>query len=210
MAKNPRLIDMTGKRCGMWTIIRQAGNLKGGGALWHARCDCGAYGTPLGSDLRNGKSLGCGCEGMKRWRNSTIIHRGTGTRLYRIWKMMWSRSTPGSAHADGYGNRGIFVCPEWEYFGDFRDWALNAGYTDALSIERRCCDTGYSPYNCIWADAKAQSRNRKYTYKKHDGLAWTQIAEAHGVTRSAFRDRVYKAGWSREKAATTPMRRFKV
>jgi hypothetical protein len=57
------LIDETGQGYGAWTVISKAGNRKHGTALWLCRCDCGKERAVGGSDLRSGKSAGCGCAG---------------------------------------------------------------------------------------------------------------------------------------------------
>ena len=53
--------DLTGHRYGKLTVIKDIG-VKGKGALWECRCDCGniVYATP--TKLRNGLCCSCGCE----------------------------------------------------------------------------------------------------------------------------------------------------
>jgi hypothetical protein len=199
--KNPRLIDLSGQRFGRWLVVGRAGNTSGGGALWACVCDCGGMGVPAGTDLRNGKSTRCKtCVA----RESMLTHGGSGTRLHRIWKAMRNRcNNPKATGFALYGGRGIGVCAEWDDFATFRRWAESAGYSDALSIERKDTDAGYSPDNCKWATALEQSVNRRFVLKDGSGNAWSQIAKGNGIPVTLMHSRIHE-GWPIESAATLP------
>lgn len=65
---NPHRIDMTGKRCGMLTVIGYAGYGRSSGqARWRCKCDCGKETTVNGYDLRSGKTKSCGCLMLKKY-----------------------------------------------------------------------------------------------------------------------------------------------
>ena len=203
MAKNARLIDMTGQRHGKWTVIEQAGNTAGGGALWLSRCDCGTERAVIGADLRQGKSVSCGCEGSRtRIGSRARTHGASGTRLHHTWKNMRRRCA--DQEDPDYGGRGITVCEAWGSFETFRAWASTSGYQPHLTIERLDVNGGYEPQNCIWADAQAQSENRRFVAKAPNGRLWLHIARDNGISDAAYRSRL-DDGWDYHEAATWPM-----
>lgn len=71
----------------------------------------------------------------------------TKTRLYQIYTSMKDRCYRAKARDYArYGARGIKVCSEWlDSFYAFRDWALQNGYTDSLTLDRRDTTGNYEP-----------------------------------------------------------------
>lgn len=205
MAKNPRLIDLTGQKFGRWTVERKDGNDARGGAKWSCKCECGVVRSVLGADLRAGKSVSCGC-----YRSQTIgalrrTHAASGSRLHRIWKLMRGRCLrPSNPKFYAYGARGILICPEWGVFENFQTWAVSNGYADTLTIERKDVDGHYEPSNCCWVPAEAQSLNRRISLRAADGELWLHKARRNGVKDAAFRRRIFD-GWSPEEASSVPM-----
>ena len=84
-----RIIDLTGMRFGRLTVLGQAGR-RGVSILWRCMCDCGNELTVLGSSLRSGKAISCGCRrivditGMTFGRLTVIERAGVVKN-----KMMW-------------------------------------------------------------------------------------------------------------------------
>jgi hypothetical protein len=199
--KNPKLIDMGGKNFGEWFVVQKAGNTHGGAALWLCRCSCGTESIVVGSDLRNGKSVSCGCKGARAtigFRSTT--HGMTGTKIHICWKNMLKRCR--DMRNKNYGGKGITVCDEWLKFENFYMWAHGSGYRQDLTIERKKNSLGYNPDNCTWADRKTQARNRSIVKIREDGVSWAEISESNGVPVAIMNNRVASGGWALEKAAS--------
>lgn len=102
-------------------------------------------------------------------------HGESRTRLYRLWKDMRRRcGNSNRTDYELYGGRGIKVCDEWNEYEVFRDWALQNGYKDQLSIERINFDGNYEPSNCEWIELKDQAKNtRQNVFIEIDGIKKT-------------------------------------
>jgi len=126
--------DLTGQRFGWLTAIERSGKDKWGNVLWKCRCDCGNEKIVRGANLIAGAVVSCGCAKEL----SGVTHGGSKTRLYRIWHGIIRRTEDSSRKEyANCGGRGIRICQDWhKSFEAFRDWAMNNGYTDELSICR--------------------------------------------------------------------------
>ena len=91
-----------------------------------------------------------------------VKHNLTGSRMYNIWTHMNQRCyNPNNSRYANYHDRGITVCDEWRNdFMAFRKWALENGYSENLTLDRKDNDGNYCPENCHWTTKRVQNNNR--------------------------------------------------
>jgi hypothetical protein len=207
------MIDMTGQRYGRYTVMEYAGHSNSNGqAVWVCKCSCGTIKEVVGTELRRGKCLSCGCLAEERLIKAVTTHNKCNTRIYRIYAGILQRcNNSKSDRYKNYGGRGIKVCDEWsgkDGFINFYNWSMANGYSDELSIDRIDNDGNYEPSNCRWADAKTQSNNKRWNRNiTIDGVTHniTQWSEISGVSRRTIMSRIDKMGWDAKEAIFTPV-----
>ncbi|NMA36993.1 MAG: hypothetical protein GX942_01670, partial [Papillibacter sp.] len=97
---------------------------------------------------------------------------------------------------------------EWQTFEPFYEWAIENGYTDALTIDRKNNDNGYSPDNCQWVSVKKQSENRRSNHNiTYMGKTMTlsQWATHLGFNYRTLSNSINKLGMSFEEAIKRPI-----
>lgn len=134
-------------------------------------------------------------------------------------KSLWSRwnnikrrcRNETDARYHQYGGRGIKICVEWlESFDNFAEWALANGYEENLTLERIDVNGDYCPENCKWITLQEQAFNKQDTkWVDYNGehIQLMLLCERLGVSYDTIHDRIYKRGWSVEKALSTPSQR---
>jgi hypothetical protein len=155
-----KIIDLTGIIFGDLKVIEFSGINKNRKATWLCECKCGNKKIIVSNSLINQLTRSCGCKSAVKRK-----HGMSNTRLYSIWQHMRQRcGNPKSKDYELYGLRGIRVCNEWDSnFINFYTWAINNGYTDNLSIDRKNVNGNYEPKNCRWASDEIQSNNKRTT-----------------------------------------------
>lgn len=199
--------DLIGARFG-FLVVRSV--YKQNGRTWCVcDCDCKNTKTVRKDHLTSKRIVSCGCYGKTIIGARSKTHGMSGKRIYRIWKGMRNRcENINVPNYNLYGGRGISVCDEWHSFKVFNEWALSNGYRDDLSIDRIDNNGNYCPDNCRWADRKEQARNRRSNITISCNGSTKLISDWDNDIGSRKRGRVrarLNAGWSVEKAVTTPV-----
>ncbi len=210
-------VDVTGQRFGKLTAIRRCGS-NGHSSLWVCKCDCGNETIITLSHLRQGtKSCGCLSKEIssERGHKSKIGERSRkhgdfGTKLYGIWAGMKRRcQNPNTKYYSDYGGRGIAVCEEWQEYEPFKEWALDDGYQEGMSIERIDVDGNYCPANCKWIPLSEQNANKRISIKiEHQGRVYTikEISQITGLKERTIKGR-YERGWNTDKIFDTQLKK---
>jgi hypothetical protein len=120
-------------------------------------CHCGNEFVEVSKNVNNGQVKHCKLP--IHYKNHKLGHH----RIYRIWINIKQRCFNKNSQAyKNYGGRGITICDEWENdFLSFYNWALENGYEDNLTIDRKNNDGNYEPNNCRWVSKDIQSQNTR-------------------------------------------------
>lgn len=97
-----KLVDLTGKKFGKWTVLRRSENRKSQ-TYWDCRCDCGNTKSINGYALVNGKSKSCGCA------KNMSISKTRKNRTEDLTGMRFGRLTVVS-RAENIGNASSWNC----------------------------------------------------------------------------------------------------
>ena len=181
--------DLTRRTFGYLEVLEFAGTDKRGETLWLCQCHyngCTNTKTIVGSRLRYGRNISCGCYNRNRpsrphWvKKHGHSHKGAVSPIYRAWRHMLDNCyNPNAGSYKHYGGRGITVCDRWR--ADFRNFLADMGdtYQQGLSLVRLKDDGNYEPPNCEWgkrkrADAggshRRTERERLQSYSKINGI----------------------------------------
>ena len=214
----PKFIDLTGQRFGRLTVVSRSKNNKHNEVCWNCSCICQNVKTIRGKSLTSGKTQSCGCfhneissNQCKKNNKNLFKHGDINSRLYNIWHGMKQRTmNTKNKYYNDYGGRGITVCDEWKKdFIVFKKWALQNGYSDNLTIDRKNNNKGYNPENCRWADMKTQNNNTRSNnlITFNDKIqTLSQWADELRIERSILKYRL-NHGWGIEKTFKTPVKK---
>lgn len=139
-------------------------------------------------------------------------YSGKGTRLYRIWEGIKSRTqNQNDKDYHHYGARGITMHRDWSAsFKRFERWALTNGYDDDMTIDREDNDKGYSPENCRWISMKEQANNRrtnvlvKYKGEEKTLMQWCEELGFPEKYQTMYTRLCRGKRWTPERAFNTP------
>lgn len=136
-----------------------------GSRIYKCRCECGNETTVFAENVRQGRTVSCGCHHL----SAVTKHGQYKSATYKCWDALIQRCTnPKNHNFKDYGGRGVTVCERWLLFENF---LADMGHRPkGFKIERKDNDGPYSPENCKWATQAEQNRNtRRNRYLVMDG-----------------------------------------
>ena len=205
----PNFKDLTHLKFGRLLVLKDTGKKNSDRRhIWLCLCDCGQI-VEVSSHELGTKTNSCGCLRKDLTGNRNKIHGLSNTRLFDEWNLMKTRClNPNTKSYAYYGGRGITICPEWsDEFLNFYNWAINNGYADDLTLDRKDTNGNYEPDNCRWVTMKVQSNNRRNNHMiTYDGKTQSlqMWSEELGISRTVLSDRLNRLKWSIEDAFKTP------
>lgn len=192
-----RIIDLSGKRFGLWTVRTLSSN-QNGVLYWRCKCDCGTEKDVFGGDLKRGGSLSCGCQLSALRTKRQTTHNMSRHPIYRSWLYMRDRcQNPNNTMFHLYGGRGIRVFPAWESFEKFNN-DVGKEWKPRLSLDRIDTNGNYEPGNVRWATPKEQAQNRRTNriIQTPDGpMTVTSAADYYGIRSVTIQSRL-RYGWT--------------
>lgn len=159
-----RVRELTGQRFGLLVAIAHAGSNRRKQAIWFMRCDCGV--EKASTHLVSGNTQSCGCERLRRTKESNVRHGMAGKKEHYTWCQMKQRcSNPNNKKFLNYGGRGISVCERW--LDSFENFLSDMGLAPAANytIDRLDSNKGYEPSNCRWTTTYHQNFNKRNTIR---------------------------------------------
>ena len=209
-----------GEKYGRLTVIEDLGYYakKGHKSQNHyvrCICSCGNIVEEANlNKLKNGEIQSCGCLQKEITSESNKKHGLSKHKLYYVRNTMINRCyNKKISKYKNYGARGISVCDEWldkeNGFINFYNWAMNNGYQDGLTIERKNVDSNYCPENCCWISSEKQAKNKTTTvFLTYNGETkpLSDWARDTGISWSTLYYR-YKKGWDVNKILGQPTKK---
>jgi len=172
---------------------------------------CPYCGKKVERQLFGGKQQNsCGCIWHKIKHGDAVD--GHKPRLYKIWVGMNNRCyNKNNQDYKYYGGRGISVYQSWKHnYVKFKDWALENGYRNDLTIDRIDSNKDYKPNNCKWSTRTEQMRNfrkNKQITFKNETHCISEWAEILGMNYDTLFGRLCVYSWSVERAFTEKVRK---
>lgn len=179
--------------------------------MWNCVCECGNNTIVDSYSLTSGHTKSCGC--LQGEHHNDARHDVGRTRLYHIWQDIKQRCfNDKNDNYKNYGGRGITMCDEWaNSYMSFKEWSLNNGYEENLSLDRIYVNGNYEPCNCRWATQKTQANNtrtnRLITFNG-ETLTLSQWRDKLGFKRGVIEYRL-NAGWPIEDVMLIPVKQSK-
>lgn len=200
--------DLSGRMFGRLTVLNLAEVRKKKYRYWLCKCVCGKEKIVYADSLLSGRSVSCGCYRSEQLRaNNSKPDSIKKTKLYHIYLGMMTRCyNPKCNNFHLWGGKGIKVCDEWKNsYEVFRDWSMDNGYKEGLSIDRKENYKDYEPSNCRWITQRENSSNGKMNWmrvrvvrKLHEANIFDKerLAKIYGIGVGSINSILNKKTWA--------------
>jgi hypothetical protein len=183
----PKLIDLTGRRFGRWTVLAihperyRYGRGRGISVLWLCRCDCGSESLVHGENLRHGSSTNCGClrrndltgKRFGRWTVVALHPKRVryGKIAYSLWLCRCDCGTErikvaGALRSGGSTSCGCFQREEMEKRATKHGLSKTRAYRIYNGMKQRCLN----PNSPVYAYYGGQGRGLHEHWNGRDGF----------------------------------------
>lgn len=138
------------------------------------RCaKCGKESLVRSDYIQRKSSICTSCQ--KKGNKNNLKHGCYKDRLYKIWIGLSHRR---------YNTYIPNVCNEWKNdFACFKDWAINHGYKDDLTIDRIDNSKDYEPLNCRWIPLSENARRARQIFSKEEKSKYYQMRKDEHLTQ---------------------------
>lgn len=192
MAGNNKIkYNVFGRKYNRLTIISEPySELRGGKKrrFVYCECECGKKTKVILNSLMSGSIQSCGCINLKyKEKEKARLMRGVLSGMRKRCE------DPKHEAYHRYGGRGIKICPEWKWFGNFYN-DMHETWQKGLEIDRINSDGNYEKSNCRWVDELTQQRNKSsvvFTEEtarqvRESDLSQNKLAEIYNVNQSTI------------------------
>lgn len=138
--------DLTGQRFGMLVVTAQAESTATGQRRWVCRCDCGNERIVMGSNLKRGTTVSCGCKRYKNLEGQkigklTVIGRSDkygsrGKRKTQLWECKCECGAITYKATDTLTNPDISMCQDCANKYAASKARANAGFKDGTQLTK--------------------------------------------------------------------------
>ena len=138
--------NLIGQKYGMLTVIAQAESSAKGHRRWKCLCDCGNERVVLGSNLKRGTTVSCGCKKMNDLTGQhigrlTVLERSDrygsrGKRKTQLWKCLCDCGEITYKATDTLTNPDISMCQACAGKYSASKARENAGFVDGTQITK--------------------------------------------------------------------------
>ena len=131
-------------------------------------------------------------------------------RAYISWMSLWLRVSGKNPNDRTYKKKDITVCERWKFFWNF--FEDMGERPEGMEIDRIENGGNYEPGNCRWATKIENNNNREdnrwieYNGMRMNHNQWSLFL---GGFRTLVEKRIRELGWSKERAVSTPVRKYR-